>query len=96
MPPVENKRYTVGEFEFPPPDYPLAICAAYNRLNDTAVGYADMKSFICFDAGFRAALDFMEQKLTEHNRKSTPCLDSLKIVGRAKRRKNEIWSTDSP
>ena len=66
MPPVENKRYTVSNFEFPPPDYPSAIGGAYNKLVQINDGYADTKSFICFDEGFRAAMEYMEQKLTAH------------------------------
>ena len=66
MPPVENKRYTVSNFEFPPPDYPSAIGGAYNKLVQINDGYADAKSFNCFDEGFRAAIKYMEQKLTAH------------------------------
>jgi hypothetical protein len=65
MPPTSNKKYSVSDFEFPPPDYPMAIGGAYNNFKDTTDGYGDMKSFICYDAGFRAALEFMEQKFTQ-------------------------------
>lgn len=68
---VTNKKYNVSDFEFPPPDYPMAIGGAYNSFKDDSDGYGDMKSFICFDAGFRAALEFVEQKLTAYNSKST-------------------------
>ena len=68
MPPTENKRYTVSSFEFPPPDYPSAIGAAYSKLVRINDGYADEKSFICIDEGFRAAIRYVEEKLTAHNR----------------------------
>ena len=67
MPPTENKRYTVSSFEFPPPDYPSAIGAAYSKLVRINDGYADEKSFICIDEGFRAAIRYVEEKLTAHN-----------------------------
>lgn len=67
MPPTEKKRYTVTDFEFPPPDYPAAIGAAYSNLVRINDGYADEKSFICIDEGFRAAIRYMEEKLTTHN-----------------------------
>lgn len=61
--------------EFPPVDYPNAIGLAYSEFKDTSEGYGDMNSFVCFDAGFRAALQFLEKKFTSHNTKSMPCGD---------------------
>lgn len=43
------------------------IANAYSEFKNRSDGYGDMKSFICFDAGFRAALQFLENKFTLHN-----------------------------
>jgi hypothetical protein len=72
MPPYENKKYTVIDFEFPPADYPEMTGRAYLELKNSVEGYGDMKSFMCFDAGFRAALKYMEQKFTAHNSEIAP------------------------
>lgn len=73
MPPYKNKRYTVIDFEFPPVDCPELTGKAYMEFKDTTEGYGDMKSFMLFDAGFHAALKYMEQKFTAHNSVIAPC-----------------------
>jgi hypothetical protein len=71
MPPIANNIVSVINFEFPPVDYPTnGIAVAYSEFKNSADGYGDMKSFICFDAGFRAALQFLEKKFTSHNSES--------------------------
>jgi|GEM_PF-4528210 len=43
----------------------IAIGEAYNEFVKSTNEYGDIKSFIGFDAGFRAALKYMEEKLRQ-------------------------------
>ena len=58
-------KITVRNFEFPPVDYPDDLGRSYQALKDISPDYGDTKSFICFDAGYRAALEFIDKKLKE-------------------------------
>lgn len=67
MPQIENSRYSIENFEFPPVDFVDGFSKWHHEYCNKIDGYNDMKSYCIASDAWWAAFKFMEQKFTFYN-----------------------------